>query len=133
MAMFMSVVLEHGELPESIDGGPSVAKALAYCMDELDSIARTLGLKPLVDFEVDYRADLDEILADESIDLEEAMAGGLGSSGPWYDPETALQTVRGLIAHLSQTDTRMDILRSLETELEYAKQQGGGFHLHFAE
>ncbi len=133
MSIFVSLVLEHGELPESVDGGPSIAKALASCMDELDSIARGLGLKPLVDFEVEYEEELDEILSDESIDLEEAMVGGLGSSGPWYDSNEALQTVRGLIKHIPESDRKMIVLRSLETELVYASEQGSGFHLHFSE
>jgi hypothetical protein len=135
MSMFVTFVLDHGEVPESFESGPSFAKSLCSMMDNLDSIARGIGLKPLVDFEVDYSEEVDEILADENVDVEQAM-NDVGKGGPWYEPGEGLVTVRGLIGHLqglADAEQALPVLRSLERELEYAKETGSGFHLSFTE
>ncbi len=141
MSMFISLVLEDEELPESIDGGPGIAKSLASSIGELDEIARQLGLKPLGEFVVDSGEELDEIMADEDlVDIEdlEAAIREIGGAGPWFEPETGLATVGGLIQHFekspsSGSEGSLVILRSLETELAYAKDRESRFHLNFAE
>lgn len=58
MSVFISVVLEHGEIPETICSGPGIAKSFANFFDDLDEMARRLHLTPLKDFyvETDYQA-----------------------------------------------------------------------------
>ncbi len=139
MSMFIALVLEHGELPESLSGGPSIGKSLASYLDTLDEMARDLSLRPLNDFVVDYTEQIEDILVDEDIeDVEEAIMG-LGGSGPWYDPEEGIRTVQCLIQHidglLADEDKALEgplvVLKSLASELDYAKQQDSRFHLSF--
>ena len=139
MSMFLGVTLEDAELPESIDGGPGIAKSLAYHLESLDSMARGLGVKPLGEFMVDYISQMEEFFAAEGNDtieeMEQAMAG-IGDSGPWFNPDEGVATVRALIQKVqSAADTKnlLVILKSLEKELEYAKQKGSRFHLSLTE
>ena len=59
-------------------------------------------------------------------------------AGPWFEPNAGLATVRGLIQYFekspsSESEGPLAILRSLETELAYAKDRESRFHLNFAE
>jgi hypothetical protein len=138
MSMSMWVVLEHGEIPESLDAGYGVGKSLAGFLDELDDTARKLGLSPLGGFVVDYAEQTEELFADEDVEIDDIKAaiGNLGSEGPWYDPDEGLRTANGLFRHFQgspdgETESNEGVLESLRylvPELEYAKQQGSRFH-----
>jgi hypothetical protein len=136
MSMFVSVVLENGEIPESADEGSGIAKSLASNLDNLDSFARGLGLKPLGEFVVDYASELEEIAANLDVDdLEEAI-GAIGVAGPWFDPKEGLTTVRGLIQHVQASPAKahlLFVLQSLEGELENAVHKNSRFHLSLTE
>jgi hypothetical protein len=139
MSTFLSVTLEVGELPESIDGGPGIAKSLADHIESLDSMASGLGLRPLGQFMVDYASQMEDFFAEEGNDdiedIEKAMAG-LGDSGPWFNPEEGIATVLGLIQKVQSSPDAANllvILKSMEQELEYAKQRGSRFHLSLTE
>jgi hypothetical protein len=139
MSMFLGVVLENGAAaPESVD-----TKSFAWHCDDLDLMARALGLRPLGEFEVDYgeRRDeiLDEMLRDEDTDDEdiyEAMSQ-VGDDGPWFDPDEGLRTVHGLIQHIENlpageaNEVKLLVLRGLVSELSWAKQNRLRFHFAF--
>lgn len=141
MSMFVSVVLEDGEIPDSASGGPGIAKSLVHMMDDLDAMAVDLGLRPLGDFVVDYGEQMEELFADEGVeDIDEALSR-IGADGPWFDPDEGLRTVGGLIQRVegfggegSKTrEGTLIVLGSIASELEYAKKQGSRFHLGFGE
>ena len=143
MSMFVSVVLEHGEVPESLSAGPGIEKSMANYFDGLNATARGLGLRPLGDFHVDYSEQLEAIMTNEDIegeDIEEAMSR-IGTEGPWFGPDEGLRTVHGLIQHFDSlpaneanaVEGSLIVLRGIETELEYAKEHDDRFHLAFHE
>lgn len=139
MSMFLSVVLERGEVPESLSAGPGVEKSLANYFDDLHVTAQSLGLRPLGDFHVDYSEQLEAIMMNDDIegeDIEEAMSR-IGADGPWFDPDEGLLTVRGLIQHFESLSANephavegpLIVLRGIASELEHAKKHDDRFHL----
>jgi hypothetical protein len=84
MSMSMSVVLERGEIPESLDEEYGPAKSLAAHLDTLGAPPRRIGLEPLGGFVHDYVEEVEEIAADGDMDEAdlEAAPGGMGAPGP---------------------------------------------------
>jgi hypothetical protein len=143
MSQFVSVVLVHGEVPESLSSGPGIGKSFANHFDDLNAMARGLGLRPLDDFYVDYMEQLEAIWTDENFQVEglEEATSRIGADGPWFDPDEGLRSVYGLIQHIESLPANevntlegpLTVLRSIASELEYAKQQDSRFHLAFQE
>ena len=137
MGMMLGVVLEAGEIPEALGGGPSVGKALAHALDDLDVLARRVGVPPLGGFLAHFADQLEDILADEELDEAGFLAAlaAIGDDGPWFDPREGARSARGLLTALegdataAGRDVLIDCLRCLLTELEYAEDQGTRFHL----
>jgi hypothetical protein len=140
MSMFVVVVLENGEVvPETVETAD--AKSLAWHFDDLNAMARRLGLRPLGDFEVDYEEQRMEVLDGEDLsdeDIEEAMSR-VGDDGPWFEPDEGLRTVLGLIRHIEESpagaanapEVKLHVLRGLASEIGYAGRRHTRFHLAF--
>jgi len=140
MSQSMWVVLETGDIPDDLipeAEGFGDGSVIFKRLDELGTLAGSLGLRPLDDFVLDYEESLENAMSegheDESV---EDIIRGLGSSGPWHDPREAIRTVRGLLRGIEDSSPQMAArfkgaswdLRSFEKELEYAEQQGTRFH-----
>lgn len=141
--MFISVILEQGELPQTVAGGSGLDKSLADYFIAFSAMAQRLGLRPLGDFYTDYSEELEAIVTNEDLSSEEIdeATSRIGVDGPWFDPEEGLPTIRSLIQHLESlpANEAEDLegplmgLRTIASELDYAKRHESRFHLAYHE
>lgn len=102
-------------------------KALAHNDEPLESLAKSLNVRPLTDFVSVSADDVDDILGDDAPDVEIEES--------WFEPADGLRTVRALsqdlrkATKLDQPDHVAKDLAALERILMAAEEKKAKFHL----
>jgi len=102
-------------------------KALARTGELLDSIAKEIGVRPLMDFFSAAPEELAGFAEDQGITLKRSLP-----SEKWFSADEGLQTVKTMIGEgeKRQFDIRiLADLREFQSVLEAAKQNAVGWHL----
>ncbi len=104
-------------------------KFIAKAGDQLDAVAKSSGVTPLMDF-FSASPEVLEAMAEEA--GEDALVGG--PEEQWFTAEDGLKTVRVLLqaasdGKLPSSEKIASDLRELETVLEKARAHGVRWHL----
>lgn len=111
-------------------------KALAH-VDDLDGIAESAGVRPLMEFFSAGPDDYLKVIGEEGEDGELHLPEGVEPlEEDWFAADEGLETVRGLLRHVAahpdsveRTDDVLDDLRGFEGVLAGLARAGVRWHL----
>jgi hypothetical protein len=127
MGVAYFIEFDNEELEVDFTDGKSVANA----MDDLNALAKDIGIKSLEEFMGQSMDDIGDML-DEDIEMDDGSDG----AALWFEPKEGISVLERLVAELRANPKRLkssaaviEDLESYITALKVAEQNGAKWHL----